>query len=584
MRQEAIILIENELTRNDRNVSKLLDFFAIAYRNQSYGQLLGIKGKVPDRGYHMLTSATTLSRAIENLGGPSGWQTLMKDCNSLFVYGMDDSLESNSLIRYFTKDEHSKVIGHDPSAARLEISSDYPDMCGPMSGLQFPAPSRNTEYYFRITSAGREYKRLIYSGDRVYFLKLNDGGTDIYLNVGNDVVDVDEQVNKGYFDIRDYFQCAVPLTMYLLHSFREVRWKKNEILGCVIVDDPNLKPRYGYFDFKKTLDFMTQHNFTTNISFIPWNYKSAHPRVVEMLKMHADRYSLSVHGCDHTANEFGSSDILQLNNKIKLAQQRMNYQKAMFGCHHDEIMIFPQGVFSPESLKVLKYSNFVAAVNTEVSPGSGTDNMTTIRDTWDVAIMKYSSFPLLMRRYTSHGIENFAFDMLLEKPCILVTHHDNYKNDAAELLEFIQRLNSLDCSIAWRRLGEVVRQSIKQRTDEAGNHVIKFYANQATINNTTRNNMNCICIKEETEPGAIQSVSVNRQKVRWNTSNNYIHFELSLKPGDDYEVCVEYNDIYGAGKRTFDMAYTLTCASRRHLSVARDNLAPWKDFFYSLFT
>jgi hypothetical protein len=41
-----------------------------------------------------------------------------------------------------------------------------------------------------------------------------------------------------------------------------------------------------------------------------------------------------------------------------------------------------------------------------------------------VAILRYGQFPIYTRRYMHHGIENFAFDGLLRKPCFLVGHHE----------------------------------------------------------------------------------------------------------------------------------------------------------------
>ena len=63
-------------------------------------------------------------------------------------------------------------------------------------------------------------------------------------------------------------------------------------------------------------------------------------------------------------------------------------------------------------------------MNTEVAPAQRAANETTIADLWSVAIMRYGSFPIITRRYPSHGIENFAFDALLGKPCLIAAHHD----------------------------------------------------------------------------------------------------------------------------------------------------------------
>ena len=97
--------------------------------------------------------------------------------------------------------------------------------------------------------------------------------------------------------------------------------------------------------------------------------------------------------------------------------------------------------------KVLKRNGFLAAVNTETSPADPTSVGTQIRDVWDVAIMRYGDFPIFTRRYAHHGLENFAFDLLLGKPCLIVSHHDFFKDGCAELIELIENLRSLNCSL-----------------------------------------------------------------------------------------------------------------------------------------
>ena len=131
-------------------------------------------------------------------------------------------------------------------------------------------------------------------------------------------------------------------------------------------------------------------------------------------------------------------------------------------------MIFPQGVFSSVCPEVLKRNGFLAAVNTETAPADSGTFGTRIRDVWDVAIMKYGCFPIFTRRYAHHGLENFAFDLLLGKPCLIVSHHDFFKDDCAELIELIEKLRSLNCCLRWRPLGEVIRRACRRRVNGVG--------------------------------------------------------------------------------------------------------------------
>ena len=54
---------------------------------------------------------------------------------------------------------------------------------------------------------------------------------------------------------------------------------------------------------------------------------------------------------------------------------------------------------------------------------------------WEVASMKHSSFPIFTRRYPMQGVENFAFDILLGKPCLGGIHHHFRQNGSGAWAE-----------------------------------------------------------------------------------------------------------------------------------------------------
>jgi Domain of unknown function (DUF1939) len=225
-----------------------------------------------------------------------------------------------------------------------------------------------------------------------------------------------------------------------------------------------------------------EHNFTCNFAFIPWNWRRSRSSVVDLFKLHADRLSLSIHGCDHTAAEFSAESTDSINGQAKLANSRMKKHQLRTGLAHEPLMIFPQGAISATSPMVLKHNGFIAAVNTEVSP---TDEppKTEIGETWRMAILKYGDFAIYTRRYMFHGLCNFAFDVLLGKPCLIVTHHADFRNEGRELVDFIDRLNSLQSPLTWRSLGDVIRRAYQQRLLKDGTHQIRMFGNEIILHN-----------------------------------------------------------------------------------------------------
>ena len=120
----------------------------------------------------------------------------------------------------------------------------------------------------------------------------------------------------------------------------------------------------------------------------------------EMFRERSDRFSLCLHGCDHTEGEFASTEPRRLNTQLHLATQRMRAHEQRTGLSYDEVMVFPQGKFSTASLALLKCHNYLAAVNSSAVPMDlGEAHGLTIADFLAPAISKYGDFPLFVRRY-----------------------------------------------------------------------------------------------------------------------------------------------------------------------------------------
>lgn len=209
--------------------------------------------------------------------------------------------------------------------------------------------------------------------------------------------------------------------------------------ACIIVDDPLLREDYGFLNYWKLLDLMDQYDFFTTIAFIPFNYNRTDKRIAALFRERPDRFSLCVHGCDHTKGEFGKTDFHYLDNKVKLATARMIEHEKRTGIPFDRIMVFPQGIFSNASLEVLKKNNYLAAVNTETTPVDGHIS---------------SSFPFF-KRYTPDDVVDCNSDSIF-----LVLHHDYFKNGYEKLTDYIVELNMQSKNLKWDSLGNIIRSFV----------------------------------------------------------------------------------------------------------------------------
>lgn len=359
-------------------------------------------------------------------------------------------------------------------------------------------------------------------------------------------------------------------------------WASEEINACVTVDDPPLKPRYGFLDFGELVQLMQRHGFASSVAFIPWNWRSTNAETAALVRRNRERLSLSVHGCDHTGGEFAERSPEVLTDLCLAAQHLMNSLQWRTGLQHDNVMVFPQGAFSAESGRVLKLCGFDAAVNTEVAPAGGAANETRVRDLGDTAILRYGDFPIFTRRYIAHGIENFAFDALLAKPCIIVAHHDTFREKARALTEFVGRLNALNCKLRWRPLGEAIQNSYKIRRDAKPGLSVQMFAESLRMENASGKAWEVLFSKPESDAGRVRQVTVNGQSVKFAVTDHALSFRAELRPREVAAVHVQYeNDRMPARvpRRSASFGYGLKVLARRHLSEFRDKYVslskPW---------
>lgn len=453
-----------------------------------------------------------------------------------------------------------------PDRPVIEISTSDPEFTGVMSGLRVDG-GVSTSHAVLTPAAASAAAGIVLVDGRPGLFRVRVGNTPAYICSSVEIPDLDAPVEKNYYDVRTHFLAAVPLVMFIASVFREVMWRPRELGACLIIDDPLLKHRYGFCDFPWLRDRMRERRFTTNIAFIPWNWRRTSQRASEFFRSESDLFSVSIHGCDHVAAEFGTTSLDVLDRRARLAQARMQRHRVRTRIAHDPVMVFPQGVFSAECPAVLKHNEFIAAVNTEISPVGATAAHTRLRDVWDVAILRYGSFAIYTRRYERHGLENFAFDLLLGKPCFIVAHHDEFRDGAPKLLSLIDRLQALPCTLTWRSPADIVRRACRVRNGE--DLQARMYGSQLLLTNPSPRPSVYHVHKLERQPASVSAVTVDGHDIAWSVAGEDIAFPCVVPARGEILVHVRYRD--ESSHQTSDsVKYQLSVAARRVLSEFRD--------------
>ena len=574
MREEALLLADGSASLENDNIAKVLRFFGVPWRTLTMTELLSHDRRASDGAskFRLLCSAEVFSILIEKLeSSADGIRLWQEHVHSAFVYAGKDSGVLQRLIRRITSGDQAFLRQMNGCASEWIVSNDLAEFCGVMSGVRMHAAATALEAGPVFNASDSHATAIISTDHGATFVKVERHTVPVFLSACGKIVDLDAALEKGNFDVRDHVRSAVPVVLYIKWAFAKTGWNAPEANACLIIDDPLLKRSYGSVNFQELLALMERHQFSTNVAFIPWNWRRSDPETVRLFKENPEKYSLSIHGCDHTGAEFGSHDQDRLRSKVRQAANRMSDHESKTGLRHERIMVFPQGVFSDAAIGVLKHSNFTAVVNTEVIGTAPQATTVRVSDVWDIAVMGYGSFPIFTRRYPSQGVENFAFDILLGKPCIVVIHHDFCRDGYARLLEFIDKLNALKCPLSWRSLGEVVRRSCRQREVSSGNVEVQMYGTELRIENRSQQPKHFVIKRRECDPSAVQRICTDSQEVAWKTVDGHINFEIQLNPGENQMVKIRFHDLAVKGFKGDNRLYRVKAMLRRYLCEVRDN-------------
>ena len=563
----AILVSEGEPTRQHLRLARILDFFGVPWHTTEVSRLAELKEDARD--LVVFGPAETLATSLNCVVGPKDAVTPHA---AYYAYTSDNRAASERGLQLLCGNAETRLQRAPAGNLAVSVGRDPAHVAGAMAGVEFSSPLRQEDrVLIRPEGEASGWETVISAGGKPVFVRLCRQGSPVFLCASSYMVDLDQAVGTGFYDVKDHFCSAVPLVMFVRRMFPEVSWRPQELGACLIIDDPLLRPRYGSCNFNVLRNAMQRHGFTTNIAFIPWNWRRTSRRDSEFFKNEPGRFSISVHGCDHIAAEFGETSPAVLTSKATLAQSRMRHHEARTGIRCDPVMVFPQGVFSSVCPAVLKRARFLAAVNTEVSPADSGCAQTQIRDVWDVAIMRYGCFPIFTRRYAHHGLENFAFDLLLGKPCLIVAHHDFFQNNCTEAVELVEKLGSLNCHLQWRSLAEVIRRACRHRLNGSCAKEVEMFGNELLVNNPFERDLDIQVRKKEHQPALVDQVQCDGTPVTWTTDADQLVYNGTLKASSEKELRVVYREHDGPVRTNRPLRFELSVASRRMLSEFRDD-------------
>ena len=362
----------------------------------------------------------------------------------------------------------------------------------------------------------------------------------------------------------------VPPIMFLRAAFGSACWDNPVKTARVIIDDPLLESRYGFLHYDDLVKSLANLRYGATTAFIPWNHHRTRLRMAHFFSQHYPAHSVCVHGCDHTNNEFGTTNQDILTQKGLLALQRMDKHRQRTGLAYDPVMVFPQGRFSTGAIRALRLSGFLAVVNSTRIPIDSSDIGLTLKEELLPATNYLSGLPLFMRRYPRQ-MSAYALDLFLGKPAHVVEHHDWFARGLGELHRCVEFLQEAEPGLVWPSLSDALRQHHLQRHANKGIREIRFFTPWFEFENPEPYSLSVAFSKSEPEPDLVESVTIGGQRVPFVRENGQIVFQKEMLPKQRIEIRV--NAVVPSAAKAWHpgIRYRASVSVRRRLSELRDN-------------
>jgi hypothetical protein len=557
---EVILLSSDRLESADANLIKLVEFMGGAVTKLGLGQSTRLSP-----GACVVAHARTLAQAhdLAHL-----LHELPRDGGRCFFYGFDSSPEHAEILSKLTSGSINGVQPATSPDQPFAVPASARDFCRQFTGLTFGKADPACDSFFVEKAAGSAHSTLISLGQKPFLVRLHNAERMIFLLASRTVADLDTPCLSS--SLMAFFSKLAPVIMFLRYAFQDRLWHNDNPRACFIIDDPLLKPRHGFLNYKDLLALMAKERFSTSIAFIPWNYRRSQKRVADMLAPPASGYSLCVHGCDHTAGEFGETNAEVLREKAARALAWMARHRDLSGLPFDKVMVFPGGVFSAEALKTLASSGYLAAVNSTSFPVGSNGLTLRLRELLDVAVMRFSNFPLFVRRYPKEVAE-IAFDLLLGRPALLVEHHEYFREGYEAIARVVREVNAAEEHLEWTGLEEICSAACLKRVEGSEVHV-RFYCDRFRLRNTEPGRRTFVLWRRQPTGTPDPVISINGQPAEFEQQGESLKCSMTLEPGRIAEIAIQRP---AQGSTSPSIAprplKRASVFARRHLCEFRDN-------------
>ena len=404
------------------------------------------------------------------------------------------------------------------------------------------------------------------------FVKTRVGAANVFVWCTPSVFDVRRPLTaeKQFEEAADQY---IPVIAFLRFAFQRQCWHNPSVGAGIVIDDPLLRERYGCIKFPRLLESARRHKYHITLAFIPWNHWRSRAKDARIFQQYADCFSVCAHGCDHTSQEFRSSDYQGLLQKNFIARRRMDEHRERTGLASEPLMVCPQEQYSHEAIRAFSDSRqFLALICTACMPRDLARPQITGADLLFPAQDSFFGFPVFKRHY-SNGMGVFAMSLFLGKPAILVEHHEFFRKGPAGVEEFVHRLAELHPTVEWKSLREIVTRTHARRHISNSNLEVRFFTDAFRLEHKQDRAVRYRFIRRLPEGTHVERVLVAGSGVPFIRENGFLTFEIQVHQAQTLPIQVDVAPVKPTKSYSPALKYQASVALRRGLSEFRDSVA-----------
>jgi len=450
---------------------------------------------------------------------------------------------------------------------RYQISDRLVEVCGPMSGLTIDSSLEVPPFLFSHGSRGTPAEPIIFCDGGWLFARVRGGSSEAFAATSACTVALGAEQTSN-LKASSLVSELLPFLMWIRHTFSDSGWQLADCGANLIIDDPLLKPEYGFLDLTELLDLVGP-DFAATIGFIPCNHKRTAPSFATRVREKYPQFSICVHGCYHSRGEFGNRPDSELIELAHVAHRDMEHHRESTSIPFENVMVFPQGIFSANAMKCLRRAGYLAAVNTEILD-VGNNAGVEMRSLLQPAVLCHGGAPLLLRRNVTDDISSIALDLLIGKPCLLVAHHDYFSEGMQPLKALLSAIHNLSASLTWTNLEAIVGMNYWIRPNGAGETRVRLFTEAARMEAPAHSGRLLFEKAREGNSDTLR-VLVGGTPVEFESREGLLTWGVQ---SDDYlslNIEIEYERTPPLSKSVFSQSHRMRWKIRRSLSEIRDD-------------